>query len=544
MSRFFLKGALFASLLFGTVSADTIYVNVNSLNTIQDGNSWKTAFVSLQDALDKANIIGGHNDVWVAQGAYFPSKVYSPDGIAGGAYGINTPNLMTFNLPNNISIFGGFNGTEKKREERNPSKNTTVLSGAGTSWHVVTLGNDIEQTGVKAKLDGLHIVKGNAQGPTGTSTLFTSFTYDHASGAGVYVTFGSKLKVKDVLFAGGVAESEGGALFSNNSNVHVKHSRFIGNSAGLEGGAIEILNTYENCAHFAKIESSFFKGNSAGSFGGAIVIEGTIQNPNSSAEIRDCEFKHNFSAEGGAVVVDSLKVSCIKSIFKKNVALFAGGAFATTNVVNTIATANNSLPFTPFTTTMSECVFDRNRCEGNQAAHDALFGGAGASGLDFPFGGGAIAVYVNGYLDVKKSKFFNNEAQNSAGGAILNGFAAGENIINSGGNGFVVETNVEECIFKGNKSPTNNGGAIASLPNTTTFPDLPIDVYSTLLSVKESNFDANIAGLNGGAIYLDFSTAELKKNHYEHNKAAEGNAIYGLDSIVNGDSDSPFIKNN
>jgi predicted outer membrane repeat protein len=538
---------LFLGMLFvaGSAKAEVIYVNVNNLNPVQDGTSWNTAFVSLQSALDEAAISSSRcHSIWVAKGSYFPSVIYSPSGVVGGALGLSNPGLVTFDIPNNVSIFGGFNGTETNLRQRNPKKNQTVLNGGSTSWHVVTLGNDITQTGVNVKLDGLVINEGNANGPIGSNPLFSPFTFDHSSGGGVYAIFDSKVRIRNVLFINNKAADFGGALFSNNSVVHIEKSRFISNStSGPNGGAIQVLNSFETSPHTATIESSFFEGNHATLFGGAVVAEGSIGHSESFAEIKGCTFKSNSAQVGGAVAIDSLKVNVLNSSFEENFASVAGGALSTTNVVNTFVTAFAQSQFTPFTTTITKCKFIQNEARGNKFLHDILFGGPVLSGIDFPFGGGAIAVYTNGYLDVYRSRFIGNEAQNSPGGAILNGNSAGENIIGSGADGFIAETKVTRSIFRKNRSNTENGGAIASLPSTYPFPTpLPITVDSTVLVAERSTFASNQAGLNGGAIYLNLTTATLEKDRFIRNRASLGNSIYAINSIINGDSTSPFVK--
>lgn len=549
---------LFCGMLLGAgnVSAEVIYVNVNNLNPLQDGTSWNTAYISLQSGLDKAEMTPGHNEIWVAKGTYIPSKIYSPKNalgipVPGGAYGIVTPNLQTFDLPNDVAIFGGFKGTETRLDQRNPKKNPTILSGGGFFWHVVTLGNDITQTGVSAELDGLSVIQGNAAGPAGFNALTQPFNYGHGFGGGVYVTFGSNIKVRDVLFTQNAApgvivpgigpNGEGGAFYSNSSNVHISKSSFFCNTAGLEGGAVEILNTFETSPHTSTIESCIFEGNSAFLFGGAMVTEGTLQDSKSFSVIKDCIFKFNRSIVGGAIAVDSLTVNILDSTFESNSADVAGGAFSTTNVVNTIATGFASAKFTPFTTAVANCSFFNNRAEGNMDLHDVMFGGPAASGIDFPIGGGAIAVYINGYLDVDKCTFERNVAQSSDGGAILNGRSSGENIVFSGADGFIVQTKIKNSTFVDNESPTANGGAIASLPGTF-FPHLPITEASTVLSAKESFFKHNQAGVFGGAIFLEKTTATLKCNCYSQNKAAEGRSIYAIESYINGKFFPLFVK--
>src|SRR3954462_9845960 len=103
-----------------------IYVNSQNHNRTQDGNSWKTAYASLQAALDRAasNL---HTNIWVAAGTYFPSKLYSPSEQPGGASHANIFNLKTFDLPDHVTIFGGFQGCEKKLCQRDLRKNKTIL---------------------------------------------------------------------------------------------------------------------------------------------------------------------------------------------------------------------------------------------------------------------------------------------------------------------------------------------------------------------------------------------------------------------------------
>ncbi len=538
----------------GIASAETIYVNVNSLNTVQNGTSWATAFVSLQDALVQAASSPGQSDIWVAKGTYFPTAVYTPSGIAGGecinlpanpgftCTALQLPNLITFNLPDQVAIYGGFNGTERSFSKRNPQQNITILSGAATSWHVVTIGNDVAKTGVTATLDGLTISEGNAQGPTAAVpagfVLFGPFVYDHASGGGVYAAFSSNVTINNVIFTNDVAKSEGGGFYSNSSNVRISNSQFFGNTAGVEGGGIEILNTFETVPHFAIIEGSSFHGNNAGNFGAAITTQAMAQNSGTYCEIRSCNFQYNYAQLGAAVAIDSQRTSVSNSTFTDNIAAVAGGALSTSNIVNTLTSGLNHLPFTPYTTTISNSDFRRNLAQGNVALHDTLEGGL-AAGVDFPLGGGAITTYINGYLKVDKSNFCDNTAQNSDGGAIINGRAAVSNFAGLGISANIAQTTVTNSTFRNNTSLTENGGAIASLPSTY-FATPAASV--TFLEVLRSNFTQNIAGLNGGGIYLNTSTAVLKGNTYRSNRAAIGNSIYAINSIINGDARTPYIK--
>ena len=179
-----------------------------------------------------------------------------------------------------------------------------------------------------------------------------------------------------------------------------------------------------------------------------------------------------------------------------------------------------------------------------------MFGGPAISGIDFPLGGGALVSYLNGLLIVHDSKFLNNRTENGPGGAILNGFSSGVNIIGTGAVAFEASTQVTNSTFFCNSADQTsnvglnilgNGGAIASLPGT--FFNIPQqNVGSLRVTVKDSEFKENFAGGNGGAIYLNTSTAQLKNNEFNNNVATlNGNNVFEVNSIINGDPTS-FIS--
>jgi len=79
-----------------------------------DGKSWATALNTVQAAIDSAS---SGEEIWVATGSYSPGA------------NINS----TFLMKTGLSMYGGFAGDEKSRNERDPSLHVTELTGEALS---------------------------------------------------------------------------------------------------------------------------------------------------------------------------------------------------------------------------------------------------------------------------------------------------------------------------------------------------------------------------------------------------------------------------
>lgn len=89
-----------------------IYVDADATG-LADGSSWADAFTDLQDALDVAR---AGDEIWVADGVYKPDR------------GTGDRNL-TFQMVCGAAIYGGFEGTETCRDERDWVAFRTILDG-------------------------------------------------------------------------------------------------------------------------------------------------------------------------------------------------------------------------------------------------------------------------------------------------------------------------------------------------------------------------------------------------------------------------------
>ena len=79
-------------------------------NGMGDGSSWLNAYTDLAMAIDSAS---ANAEIWIAQGTYLPGD----------------SNSSTFSLTQDLQLYGGFDGTEILRSERDPVLHPTILSG-------------------------------------------------------------------------------------------------------------------------------------------------------------------------------------------------------------------------------------------------------------------------------------------------------------------------------------------------------------------------------------------------------------------------------
>ncbi len=251
-----------------TLQAKVIFVQEG---TTGNGTSWEDATGDLQAALFIAK---PGDEIWVTKGIYYPT----PD----------TDRTITFTIPNNVSVLGGFTGYETDSDQRNAQNNISILSGDigapgkfhDNSFTVVTFVHSDEGT----LLDGFTIQDGtaNVAGETGSPTR---------CGGGIFNLYGSP-SVKNCTLKNNYGR-DGGAVYNNgiggNSNPTFVNCQFSNNRADLDGGAVfndgrrggQSNPTFTNCE---------FIGNE-GNYGGAVCNYGG--NGESNPTLIKCLFKNN-----------------------------------------------------------------------------------------------------------------------------------------------------------------------------------------------------------------------------------------------------------
>ena len=379
--------------------------------------------------------------------------------------------------------------------------------------------------------------------------LFQNNTAGTAGGA-IYINCEGKHSITDATFTNNYSTSNGGAIWLyRNLDATIESCSFISNS-GKNGGAI-----YSDSKNIIEINNSSFEDNSAFGLeqdengnGGAIAIYGG----NSTECIIDSSFFSNNSANvaGGAVYnKNSILLICGDSSFLKNTANSHGGAVAVVNsknfevIGNTIFDNNIAQKSTGgavyLTKVTSEVVFNNTIFISNESK---TYGGAlyihnseatirnctlgtQKNGNITAGGGGAIYVSTYGILNSYDSTFIGNEAKN--GGAIL---------LNNG-----YSVNLVNTSFIANSS-TANGGAIEINSDYNATLNVLVD-NSTNVEAK-SLFELNVAGSNGGAIYIsDLVMANILDIEFSTNSSQlSGGAIFGNNANLT-IANSVFLNN-
>lgn len=314
------------------------YLDPNATGN-NDGTSWQDAFTDLNSVL--ASFIPG-KEIWLRAGTYIPTT-------------INTdPRKATFNLPNGVKIYGGFNGTETDKSQRNPSANPTILSGdlngndnsnitntettrQDNAYHVVSIRGNASNIIV----DGITISGGNANGGQLTTGAASSQYYDIRGGA-IYV---NPFNANDVIMA-----TFNNCILEKNSGTNVGVYSYY-NPTGVVDMYTDV--DFKNCIIRDNFSAGLANFIFFGSNGYQIENNGSIEN---------CLFYNNASAQSSAIYLgtstsaggntNSLELNIINSTFAKNngnngnVITFANVSPSLVNIKNTIIYDNGSS--TPF----------------------------------------------------------------------------------------------------------------------------------------------------------------------------------------------------
>ena len=281
-----------------SVDTGVWYVDNASACLTGCGQTWGTAFPIIQDAVNAA--LPG-DMIWVKKGTYLLSSKIS----------VNKP----------VFIYGGFQGNENEKVQREWQNNTTVIDGNN-----MVSGFDITKN---VTINGFIIRNGKGE-------------HSAYSGGGISISYQGVAKIANCTFINNSAFYSGGAIhieaFGYGDSI-INNCLFITNSApSYYGGGID------NSGSNTIIRKCVFSQNSAWD-GGAIYTH------DSSPRIENCFFFSNSATgNGGAVYLSDWEVSpiLINSVFTGNSATSAGSGVYNNDSAGTVTnctfTGNQSCP--------------------------------------------------------------------------------------------------------------------------------------------------------------------------------------------------------
>ena len=200
--------------LLACPASGVVYVNANATGTVHDGTSWATAFLTVQAGVDAAPTPG---EIWVAASAP-----------AAEAY------VENITLKQNITLYGGFNGTETAVDQRNSTTNVTVLAASDEiAVYIPATGVVMDGFTVRGGYYGLRIENG--------SLSLANCTVGPSEGDGIFLDSGTAL-----LYLCTVKNNDEAGVSTHTSTVlTVSNCLIQGNGRGLVGndGSITVVNS-------------------------------------------------------------------------------------------------------------------------------------------------------------------------------------------------------------------------------------------------------------------------------------------------------------
>lgn len=320
---------------------DDIYVKENGTG---DGFSWEGA-ISLSEALEMA-VTG--NTIHIAEGTYTPASI-----VSGGDSSDDRD--RTFEIRNNITLIGGYPADATNSTTPDPSQYKSILSGEGSSYHVVTVSAPRAGEEEKVVLQGLTISQGNASSQgTFTTINGTDFRRDYGGGitignavvdiidteivdneseknvAGLYAFGGSTVNIRNSKVNRNISAGNAGGVWISESTAYIYDSEVRENEGGTAAG----VHAYPDANIY--MYNSIIADNAGRSYGAAFYIR-----QNSRGLLVNTIISGNTSTSsnggGGVMMYNNNEVTIISSTITGNAIAGPGGGLyrrAGTNTVN------------------------------------------------------------------------------------------------------------------------------------------------------------------------------------------------------------------
>lgn len=509
-----------------TVTNRVWFVNQSAAGAA-NGLSWSNAFTDLQEALAVAR---AEDMIWLAKGIYTPHA---------------TDRNVSFNVPAEVALYGGFSGQETYLNQRDFSTNESILSGdlAGNDIYNTQPAQNITDNslhvlrhGQNVLLDGLVIQGGHAN---------QSGDLPSPRGAGIYS--GSQLlQIKNSVIRDNHSVDRAGGWYTEaTGTLQLENVTFLRNQAnGTGGGALLNLSASLDFKNVKFIQSQ------ANGSGGA----GIRHESGAAISCSDCLFEQNQANGGGGAGLqlthntNPVSLSLSDTRFTQNQATGAGGSG--------IITTSGALNLT------------RVRFENNTHSLGALNMSGSLTGQDLTFSGNQAsqpggAINCNTCTTSLSNSVFNNNTSNSIGGAIRHGGNAltltqvqfRDNQSNSPG-GAIYSTGsnltLQQVRFENNTANSNGGGLLQSSNGQHQLTQVSFTGNQAnngsgggahitgggSLSLIKSTFSNNSSTATGGGLDFSGTTLSLQDNTFENNSAQQpgGGAYLNASGAVTGSS--------
>lgn len=491
-------------LIFHTTAFAQVFVNSTATGN-NDGSSWENAFTELATALD--NYSEG-DEIWVAEGTYLPQQpsAWTDD-----------PRQM-FYIYQDVTLYGGFDGTETMRSERDPAANVTILSGDLN-------GDDVDQDFEANREDNaLNVMVIDTL--TTAATVIDGFTFEggHADidddyfpnkRGGAIFTWGAT-QISNCIFqqnytiwhAGGVYFWQEGASGGRVDNCLFQNNKCLESGAGLFASQIQGEElVVENCQ---------FDNNEATAGGGMVFL-------NSFASVNNCQFTNNRATFGGGMRlafngggIGDQSMSVTDCEFQGNSAVQSGGAINygsfnnssgnSVNIIDCQVTENSSanggdLWYFSQGTSDGNFTIESSEFISNEAIITAIDAFPGAAGLGFiydtdnpsqndtirvvdcqiqdnateGFTGGLFYIHnagVDNHLQVDNCAFIGNS---EGSGSSVGGMAVAEG-------GEDISVLVGNTLFDGNSGPLGQGFGVSGLFGITPPEERQVELVNCLFT--------------------------------------------------------------
>ncbi|HTZ18440.1 MAG TPA: right-handed parallel beta-helix repeat-containing protein, partial [Dissulfurispiraceae bacterium] len=444
-----------------------------SVSASGTGTSWAQAFKTISAAISAAS---NGDEIWVKQGT----------NVIGS----------TVNLSKNISIYGGFAGTETLRNQRNWNTNVTTVDGVinnfqcfhvdGSSHNVTTIFDGLTLTrcgksGTSGSQGGaIQLVSASSSIRSSASINNCKFTQNQAwYGGGIANEMFSYLSVDNTIFSN---NQSGAIVTAGSSTLIISNSTFTANTAAtgsaiLNGGDLHI----SNCLFSANSTTN----TDPGSYNGVLVNSGT-------AAISDSTFQNNtatttssgYGSSGGAIWNDGT-LNITTTTFSGNSADRGGAIFNENWYGNPIGVLSlNGSQFSDNSAAFGGAIYNHNATISSVNA--SLFSGNTATGSSSGSDAAGGAIYGTSSNPITNSRFIANTSQ-YVGGAIYN----------------LASPSITNCTFLKNTASDGTwgwGGAINNQGSGTT-------------RITNSTFSGNFAKKTGGAVFTQSGANAVLRNN-------------------------------